>query len=135
MSALEARTWPIASSSRAVAVARLTWLARTGPHLLGGAGGGLSGGTGNSAYLPYAFSGGAGGNQDGTSGSGLLGIGGNAVASSSTVFNGVGGSGGGGGYMAGLAARLEPVVAAGAASARQERSSLAARMRATVGWC
>ena len=67
----------------------------------GGAGGGLTGGAGNSAYIPYASSGGAGGNQDGTSGSGQLGTGSNGVNSASTVFNGVGAGGGGGGYYGG----------------------------------
>jgi hypothetical protein len=69
----------------------------------GGAGGGLNGSTGNTAYIPYAANGGAGGNQTGSTGSGQAGVGSNAAPSTSTIFNGVGAGGGGGGYYGGAA--------------------------------
>ena len=69
----------------------------------GGAGGGLTGNTGNTAYTPYAATGGAGGNQNGSAGSGDLGLGSSAATSTSTIFNGVGAGGGGGGYYGGAA--------------------------------
>ena len=59
-----------------------------GGEAFGGGGGGLSGGNGNDCFGPA----GAGGNQDGTAGSGQLGIGGASQPS---------GGGGGGGYYGG----------------------------------
>lgn len=73
----------------------------------GGAGGGLSGGIGGTANTDCnlshscAPSGGAGGNQDGTTGSGQLGLGSNGADNTSGTFNGVGSGGGGGGYYGG----------------------------------